>query len=95
MEKLTEEQTAYLGIIEANPSEVISPFLQMMHTLCAHFMPTEVQVAHMIRSGKTSKKIPALLHISKGTVDAHRNNIRGKLDLNDKDVNLRTFLGSI
>jgi PAS domain S-box-containing protein len=92
---LTDDQATHLDIIESNLNEVISPFLQKMRSLYLHFTPTEVQVANMIKSGKTSKEIAAILHISKGTVDGHRNNIRNKLGLRNNDVNLQTYLGSI
>jgi DNA-binding CsgD family transcriptional regulator len=92
---LNDEQRTYLGIIESNLKEVVSPFLTKIHTLHTNFTPTEVQVADMIRYGKTSKEIAAVLHISKVTVDGHRSNIRSKLGLNNKDVNLQTYLASL
>ena len=93
--QLSGNQLTYLDIIESNLSHIVSPFLQKLSAVFARFTPTEVQVADMIRSGKTSKEIADLLHVSKGTVDGHRNNIRSKLGLSNKKTNLQTYLLSL
>jgi DNA-binding CsgD family transcriptional regulator len=49
----------------------------------------------MVRGGMTSKNIAALLGITAGTVDTHRNNIRKKLGLKNGKTNLRSCLLSI
>jgi PAS domain S-box-containing protein len=92
---LNDNQTAYIGILETNLSDIISPFLQKMTSRYSLFTPTEIQVANLIKSGKTSKEIAELMNVSTGTIDTHRNSIRSKLDLNKKKINLRTFLLSL
>ncbi|MGD0229255.1 MAG: PAS domain S-box protein [Syntrophorhabdales bacterium] len=92
---LTDNQSMYLTIVESNLKEIISPFLQKMTAIYAHFTPMEIQIADLIKSGKTSKEIAEFLNIGSGTVHSHRNNIRSKLGLNNKDINLRTFLLSL
>ncbi len=92
---LTEKQIMYVSMIESNLNDVISPFLQKIHTVFERLTPMEVQVANMIRSGKTSKEIAEVLNISKGTVDGYRNSIRDKLGLLNRRVNLQTYLLSI
>jgi DNA-binding CsgD family transcriptional regulator len=49
----------------------------------------------MIRRGLSSNEIARLLKISVRTVEVHRNRIRKKLDITDKDVNLVTYLNNI
>ena len=90
---LSDSQTMYLGILESGLNEIVSPFLQRMTAIYSHFTPTEIQVANLIRSGKTSKEIAELLNVSAATVDTHRNNIRNKLGLrNNKNIsNLRSL----
>ncbi len=53
---------------------------------------SEVQVCQMIQSGSTSKDIADAMVISIETVQTHRKNIRRKLSLNGKDVNLFAYL---
>ncbi len=88
-------QSAYIDIIERNLNDILSPFLQKMSLAYSNFTPTEIQVSNLIKSGKTSKEIAEIMKISAGTVDTHRNNIRSKLNLNKKKVNLRTYLLSL
>jgi PAS domain S-box-containing protein len=90
--RLTDSQAAYVEIIESNLTHIISPFLQKMVTAHSHFTPTEIQVADLIKEGKTTKEIASLLNIGMGTVNTHRNGIRAKLGLRNKDVNLRSHL---
>ena len=56
---------------------------------------TEIEVGNLIRDGKTTKEIAAVLNISKDTVDTHRQNIRKRLNLNRKKKNLRSYLLSL
>lgn len=53
---------------------------------------SEVQVCQMIQSGSTSKDIADGMAISIETVQTHRKNIRRKLGLSGKDVNLYAYL---
>lgn len=53
---------------------------------------SEVQVCQMIQSGATSKDIADAMAISIETVQTHRKNIRRKLGLSGKDVNLFAYL---
>jgi PAS domain S-box-containing protein len=92
---LSDHQSMYLNIVESNLKEIMSPFLQKMTAVYAHFTPTELQIADLIKNGGTSKEIAEFLKIGTGTVHSHRNNIRSKLGLSKKNVNLRTYLLSL
>lgn len=93
--RLDSDQAAYLEIVETNMNDIISPFLQRMSLKYSNFTQTEIQVANLIKVGKTTKEIAELMKVSKGTIDTHRNNVRSKLGLNKKKVNLRAYLLSI
>ena len=93
--RLTESQTAYMDMIESSLNHVISPLLQKMKGAYSRLTPTEIQVADMIRSGKTTKEIATLLSVSTGTVEGHRNSIRKKLGLSNKKANLQSYLSSL
>ncbi|HEY3275688.1 MAG TPA: PAS domain S-box protein [Syntrophorhabdaceae bacterium] len=90
--QLNESQKAFVLSIESILDEIMSPFLQKMNAVYSRFTPTEMQIADFIKGGKTSKEIAALLNISKRTVDTHRDNIRAKLGLHTKKINLRSHL---
>lgn len=91
---LTQDQTqrTYLNLIRSHLDEITSPFLQTIKSKYLNFTPTEVRVAALIREGKNSKEIGQLINISERTVEFHHNNIRIKLEVNNKPINLRTYL---
>lgn len=55
----------------------------------------EIIICNMIRTDLTSKEIAKLLHNSPETIEAHRNNIRHKLNIANKKINLSTYLKNI
>ena len=93
--RLDVDQMSYVDIIETNLNDILSPFLKKMLLKYSNFTPTEIQVANLIKVGKTTKEISALMRVSTGTVDTHRNNIRNKLAINKEKVNLRAYLLSL
>ncbi|MDD3846571.1 MAG: PAS domain S-box protein [Syntrophorhabdaceae bacterium] len=93
--RLDPGQASYVDIVERNLNDILSPFLQKMSMKYSNFTPTEIQVANLIKAGKTSKEIAEIMKVSTGTIDTHRNNIRSKLNLNGKKLNLRAFLISL
>ncbi len=57
--------------------------------------PQELDIAILVREGKSTKDISDLLNISTHTVQFHRKNIRRKLGIDNSGENLRTRLLSI
>jgi DNA-binding CsgD family transcriptional regulator len=55
----------------------------------------EIRVASLIKEGKTNKEIGELLCLSLNTVKVHRYNLRSKLALKGKKINLRSHLLSL
>lgn len=56
--------------------------------------PAETRVCDMIRRGLTTKEIANIQSISASTVSRHREHIRRKLGLTNKEVNLTTYLNT-
>jgi PAS domain S-box-containing protein len=92
---LLVKQSAYVNILESNLNEIVAPFLRSLITKGLKLTPTEIQVASLVKEGKTTKDIAELLNLSSRTVEFHRNNIRKKLGLNKSKVNLRSHLLSM
>ncbi len=90
--RLDDRQRTYMDIIESNLDNVISPFIHGISARYLKITPMEIQVANLIRQGKTSKEIAELLNMSSRTIDTHRYNIRKKIGLKNKKANLRTYL---
>ena len=88
-------EKTFLEIVEANLCAIISPFERTLSSKFLKLTPAEIKVANLIKLGKTSKEIAALSHLSFKTIEFHRNNIRTKLGLKNKKVNLRTHLLSL
>ncbi|MFZ0134879.1 MAG: helix-turn-helix transcriptional regulator, partial [Desulfobacterales bacterium] len=57
--------------------------------------PQEMQVAGLVKDGKTSKEIAGILHIAETTVNFHRKNLRRKFSLTSQGANLRSYLLSL
>ncbi len=93
--KLSNEQKLYVDMIEANLQNILSPLNKNLSSAYRKFTPTEIRIAELIKEGRQSKDISSLLHVSKECIDFHRNNIRKKLGLSNKQINLRSFLWSL
>ncbi|MBW1895008.1 MAG: PAS domain-containing protein [Deltaproteobacteria bacterium] len=90
-----DRQTVLLEIMESNLSDVVSPFVRKLSPKHLKLTPTEIQMANLIKQGKTSKEIASLLNLATSTIDFHRDNIRKKVGIKNKKVNLRTYLLSL
>lgn len=91
---LDDIQRAYLSILESNLNDVVTSFSNTLTNSLDKLTSSEVQVADLIKHGKRTKEIAELLNLSVRTVESHRKNIRRKLGLSNKRVNLRTYLMS-
>jgi PAS domain S-box-containing protein len=93
--KLGDMQKTYLGVIESNLNDIVSPFVRGVSINLLNFTPTELQVANLVKQGKTTKEIASILNLSAKTIEFHRDNIRKKLGIKNRKINLRTHLLSL
>lgn len=84
-----------LDIVAANIRESLAPFEKSVSFTYRAFTPMEIQVADLVKTGKTSKQIAAILNISPRSVYFHRNNIRTKLGIHNTNQNLGALLRSM
>ncbi len=91
---LSDEGRIYLDIIRSNLDELISSYMSGSSQQYQHLTPTEIQVADLIKQGKTTKEIASLLNVSLPAVSFHRANVRKKLGLLHTKTNLRSYLQS-
>jgi PAS domain S-box-containing protein len=90
--RLHTNQQILVDILESNLNNIISPFIRNLSSKYFNFTPMEIRVANLVKDGKTNKEIANLLYLSKNTILFHRHNIRSKLQLNKKKINLRSYL---
>ncbi len=92
---LRAEQREWVQCIESRIDEVASRFATVLSSAKFGLTPSEIQVARLIRDGGTSKEIARFLNISESVVGYHRENIRRKLHLTRRKVNLKAFLRAL
>ncbi len=92
---LDDRQQAYLSIVESNLNDITSAFSRRLSLEYYDLTPSERKTANFIRQGKKTRDIAALLGISRRTVEAYRLSIRKKMRLQNKKVNLETYLASL
>jgi len=93
--KLNESQLSYLEVVETNLRNIVAPFLRQVVSNFPHMTTQEIQVAALVRDGKSNKDMAELMNISLNTVESHRHNLRKKLGLRNKKINLRSYLLSL
>jgi len=65
------------------------------HARIARYLSSsELRIASMIMNGLTSREVAGQLYISPATVKTHRKNIRKKLNIQNSEINLRSYLES-
>jgi len=93
--RLTTDQRDQFLFLETSLNEIVSPFIHNLNSRYSGLTPTEIQVANLIKEGKTTKEIADFLNSSARAVEFHRNSLRSKLGLKMKKTNLRSFLLSL
>ena len=93
--RLKPKDKTLVEIIETHLKDVINPLLQHFVNAKILLTPQEMQVAGLVRDGKTSKEIADILNVTEATINFHRKNLRVKFGLTNQRSNLRSYLLSI
>ena len=91
---LPQTHKQYAEMLRSNLEEIASPFIRHLTKSYFSLTSTEVKICNMIRNGLQTKEIAQVRGVSVGTINRHREHIRRKLKINNKDINLVTYLQS-
>jgi DNA-binding CsgD family transcriptional regulator len=92
---LSEEQKTLLNIVETNLAQITSQFTAKLSSTTIGLTPRELEIAVLVRDGMSCKEIASVMSVSENAVKFHRFNLRHKLGLNKKSINLRSYLQHI
>lgn len=92
---LDERQKTLVSIIESNLKNMTSSYASSLSATHLKLTPKEIKVANLIKQGMTSKEICQLLGSSEKVIAFHRQNIRRKLGLLNRKINLKSYLIAI
>ncbi|GEM_PF-2165448 len=84
-----------LRAVEEILNEITSAFVGKMETLFKILTPREIEICEHLKKGMSSKMVANYMRISAATVNKHRERIRKKLEIDNKDINLTVFLQSL
>jgi PAS domain S-box-containing protein len=93
--RLSAEQDNLVNIVESNLAEITSSLTPKLISRSIGLTPRELEVANLVKNGLTNQEISEILCLSDNAVAFHRRNIRTKLGLKRKKVNLRSYLQNL
>jgi PAS domain S-box-containing protein len=86
------EQEDRLKNLEAGVDMLITPFARDLSSEPFKLTPMEIRVAALVKAGMTNIEMAKRLGVSKNTILSHRFNIRTKLRIRGKDIDLKSHL---
>jgi DNA-binding CsgD family transcriptional regulator len=89
----TELQKQYINLLMTNLNQLTAKEKAGLDLSLAMLTQREIEIALLIKDGKSSQEIADLLFLSENTVKTHRKNLRTKLKC--KKHNLQTYLRMI
>ena len=81
-----------MAVLKSGLKSVINKDIDQFRQLYTSLSPREMEICDMIREGRTSKDIADTLMISLTTVHKHREKVRKKLKVQNRDINLSAYL---
>ena len=91
IDKASQKQK-YVDLIQHHLEGLTSSYGSRIAEKSLKLTPRETEICNLVKGGITSKDISNLLIISRRTVEKHRANIRHKMGISNKDINLTSFL---
>jgi DNA-binding CsgD family transcriptional regulator len=87
-----QEVRTLATILDNHLKAIVSPYCRRLTSASINLTPAELNVAHLVKAGNSTRQIAEMLNLAYKTVETHRVNIRKKLGLTRKRNNLRTCL---
>lgn len=84
-----------VNVIESYMEDLVSAFGRKITEKSVKLTSREIEICSIVKTGLINKEIAGLLNISLETVEKHRRHIRRKLGINNKDINLTTYLKTL
>ncbi len=83
-----------IELLENALNAIVEKDIDLFRKNLGKLTPRELDICDLIKKGQSSKEIAERLHLAVQTVHKHRESIRHKLQLTNKEINLSTFLRS-
>lgn len=93
-ERCSDLRNSYLNILRMELVGLTKGFSRELEAPLLKLTRTEMRVCQLIQKGYTGKEIADAMNISFETIQVHRRNIRSKLGLTGRKVNLFAFLSA-
>lgn len=93
-ESCTDLRNSYLNILRMELMGLTKGFNRELEAPLLKLTRSEMRVCSLIQKGYSGKEIADTMNISFETIQVHRRNIRKKLGLTGRNVNLFSFLSS-
>lgn len=91
---LNNIEIEYLDILTEHLYSLGTSFIKRLSNSNLRLTKKEILIADLVRQGKNTKDISRLLSLQPRSVEAYRNKIRKKLNINNKKVTLKQYLQS-
>jgi PAS domain S-box-containing protein len=82
----------YLNLLQHHLENLTSSFGKEITAKNIKLTPKEIEICHLIKGNLSSKEIAKLLQVSQHTVEKHRKDIRKKIGITNKNINLTSYL---
>ncbi|MBN2106528.1 MAG: helix-turn-helix transcriptional regulator [Deltaproteobacteria bacterium] len=92
---LTGRALVSLGTLSENLAQITKPLLMGKSLGHLKLTSSELKIASLIKQQKSTRDIAVMTGLSPRTIERHRDNIRKKLGLSNKGINLTTYLLSL
>jgi PAS domain S-box-containing protein len=92
---LKKDQELIVKQLRSQIKEITSPFIRKISSELLGLTTSEIQVASLIKAGKSSHEIASIMNVSLNTVITHRYNIRRKTGLKNNKINLCSYLQTL
>ena len=92
IEKSSSIDARYLEMLEQNLMNLTSPAGITLSSATYRLTPKEIELCNLIKNGFTVKEIAEMQKLSERTIETHRLNIRKKLGISSRKINLASYL---